>query len=113
MSLDYGLGTMTATTSKKGPCCGTCQNCLKVDSNEYLGNKICFHRENIYSHIYIFNLSGVMYMYHIRYNCSTYPYKRTVKQFHSLQITASVPFVYFFIKAYAVGTHLNCIDLLM
>ena len=27
----------------------------------------------------------------------------------SLQITASVLFVYFFIKAYVVGTHLNCI----
>ena len=28
-----------------------------------------------------------------------------------MQITASVLFVYFFIKAYVVGTHLNCIDL--
>ena len=36
-----------------------------------------------------------------------------VKQFRSLQITASVLFVYFFIKAYVVGTHLNFIDLLM
>ena len=41
-------------------------------------------------------------------NYSTYPYKRTVKQFRSLQITASVLFVYFFIKAYGMGTHLNC-----
>ena len=38
-------------------------------------------------------------------------YKRTVKQFRTLRITASVLFGYFFIKAYAVGTHLNCIDL--
>ena len=35
------------------------------------------------------------------------PYKRTVKQFWSLQITARVLFVYFFIKAYVVGTHLT------
>ena len=46
-------------------------------------------------------------------NYRTYSYKRTVKQFHSLQIIASVLFVYFFIKAYVVGTHLNCIDLSM
>ena len=45
-------------------------------------------------------------------NYCTYSYKRTVKQFHNLQITASVLFVYFFIKAYVVGTHLNCIDLM-
>ena len=38
-------------------------------------------------------------------------YKRTVKQFHSRQITASLVFVYFLIKVYIVGTHLNCIDL--
>ena len=37
----------------------------------------------------------------------------TVKQFCSFQITANVLFVYFFIKAYVVGTHLNCIDLSM
>ena len=46
-------------------------------------------------------------------NYHTYSYKRTVKQFLSLQITASVIFVYFFIKAYVVGTHLNCINLPM
>ena len=40
-------------------------------------------------------------------------YKRTVKQFRCLQITASVFSRYFFIKAYVVGTHLNCIDLSM
>ena len=45
--------------------------------------------------------------------CRTYPYKRTVKQFRNLQNTASVLFVYFFIKAYVVGTLLNCIDLSM
>ena len=49
----------------------------------------------------------------IRPNYSTYPYKGTVKEFRSLQITASVLFVYFFIKAYVLGTHLNCIDLTM
>ena len=42
-----------------------------------------------------------------------YPYKRTVKQIRSLQIRASVLFVYFFIKAYVVGTHLKCMDLSM
>ena len=48
--------------------------------------------------------------YRIRSNYRTYPYKRTVKKFRSLQITASVLFLYFFIKAYVVDTHLNCID---
>ena len=47
--------------------------------------------------------------YHIRSDYRTYPYKRTVKKFRSLQITANVLFLYFFIKAYVVGTHLNCI----
>ena len=51
-----------------------------------------------------------MKTYRIRPNYRTYPYKRTVKQFRSLQITASVIFVYFFVKAYVVGTHWNCID---
>ena len=51
--------------------------------------------------------------YRILPNYRTYPYKRTVKQFCSLQITASVLFFYFFIKAYVVGTHLTCIDLSM
>ena len=37
----------------------------------------------------------------------------TVKQFHSLQITACVFFVYFFIKTYVVGSNLNCINLSM
>ena len=54
-----------------------------------------------------------IYMYRIRSNYRTYPYKRTVEKFRSLQITASVLFLYFFIKAYVVGTHLNCIDLSM
>ena len=44
-------------------------------------------------------------------NYRTYPYKCIVKQFRSLQITAS--FVYFLIKAYVLGTHLNCVDLSM
>ena len=52
-------------------------------------------------------------IFRIRPNYSTYPYKRTVKQFRCLQITASVFSRYFFIKAYVVGTHLNCIDLSM
>ena len=52
-------------------------------------------------------------IYHIQSNYRTYPYKRTVKQFRTLWITASVLFGCFFIKAYAVGTHLNCIDLSM
>ena len=48
--------------------------------------------------------------YRIPPNYSTYHYKRTVKQFRSLQITASVLFIHLFIKAFFVGTHLNCID---
>ena len=55
----------------------------------------------------------VPYEYRIRSNYRTYHYKRTVKKFRSLQITASVLFLYFFIKAYVVVTHLNCIDLSM
>ena len=48
-----------------------------------------------------------------RSNYRTYSNKRTLKQFRSLQITASVLFVYFFIKTYVVSTDLNCIDLSM
>ena len=55
----------------------------------------------------------VKYLYCIRPDCCTYPYKRIFKQFHGLQITASVLCVYFFIQAYVVGIHLLCIDLLM
>ena len=65
--------------------------------------------DNILEHI----LSTVKENYRIRYNYRTYPYKHTVEKFRSLQITASVLFFYFFIKAYVVGTHLNCIDLSM
>ena len=54
-----------------------------------------------------------MLKYRIRSNYRTYPFKRTVKKFRSLQITASVIFLYFFLKAYVVGTHSNCIDLSM
>ena len=50
--------------------------------------------------------------YRIRPNYRTYPNKRAVKQFRSLQITARVLFVYFTVKAYVMGAHLNCIDLL-
>ena len=51
--------------------------------------------------------------YRIRSNYRTYPYKRTVKKFHRLQITACVLFLYILIKAYVAGTLLNCIDLSM
>ena len=47
------------------------------------------------------------YIYCIRSNYRTYPNKRTLMKFRSLQITASVFFIYFFIKAYVVGSHLN------
>ena len=57
--------------------------------------------------LYILSLPNLTYR--IRPNYRTYPYKRTVKKFRSLQITASVIFLYFFLKAYVVGTHLNCI----
>ena len=56
---------------------------------------------------------GVRIEYRIRPNYRTYPYKRTVKQFRSLQITATVLFFYFITKAYVVDIHLNCIDLSM
>ena len=52
-------------------------------------------------------------IYRIQSNYRTYPYKRTVKQFCCLWITVGVLFVYIFIKAHVVGTHLNCMDLLM
>ena len=62
-------------------------------------------------------LESVSFLLKVEYciwpNYCTYPYKRTVKKFCSLQITANVLFLYFFIKAYVVGTHLNCIDLSM
>ena len=47
----------------------------------------------------IFLLTSI---YCIRPNYHTYSYKCTVKQFRSLQITASVLFVYIFIKTYVV-----------
>ena len=48
--------------------------------------------------------------YCIQPNYRIYPYKHTVKQFRSLQITASELFVYSFTKRYVMGTYLNCID---
>ena len=63
--------------------------------------------------MYVCNEQRSRQEYLIRPNYSTYPYKYIVKQFRSLQITDSVFFVYFFIKTYVVGTHLNCIDLSM
>ena len=44
-------------------------------------------------------------------NYRTDHYRHAVSYFRSLEITASVLFVYLFIKAYVVVTHLNCIDL--
>ena len=41
--------------------------------------------------------------YHTQPHYHTYSYKRTVKQFRSLQITASILFVYFFITALCNG----------
>ena len=55
----------------------------------------------------------MLYTYHIQPNYHTYLYKYTMKQFHNVQITASVLFVYFFIKAYVPGTLLNCIQFSM
>ena len=52
-------------------------------------------------------------MYHIGPNYCTHSYKRTVKEFPSLQITACVLFVFYLFKAYVVGIHLNCINLSM
>ena len=57
--------------------------------------------------------ASLIQSYRIRPDYHTYPYKRTVEQVSSLQITAGVCFAYFFIKAYVVGTYLNCIDLSM
>ena len=54
-----------------------------------------------------------IFKYRIRSNYRTYPYKHIVKKFRSLQMAVSIPFVYFNIKAYVVGTHLNCIGLSM
>ena len=61
----------------------------------------------------IFLISTQKHTYRFLPNYHTYPYKRTVKQFRSLQIATSVLFVYFFIKQYVVGTHLNYINLSM
>ena len=54
----------------------------------------------------------MQHVYRIPSNYHTYPYKHTLMKFRSL-IIASVLFIYFFIKAYVVGSHLNCIDLSM
>ena len=73
-------------------------------SNMSWGNALLQHSK---FGIYLLN------KYRIRSNYRTYPYKHTLVKFRSLQITASVHFIYFFIKAYVVGSHLNCIDLSM
>ena len=51
---------------------------------------------------------GMLWNYRVQPNYHTYPYKCTVKQFCSLQLQP-VYYIYFFIKAYVVCTHLNCI----
>ena len=81
-----------------------------IDSKRNIleSNKQIHKNENCWS-VEVFTTTK----YRIRSNYRTYPYKRTVKKFRSLQITASVLFLYFFIKAYVVGTHLNCTDLSM
>ena len=50
----------------------------------------------------------IMVLNTIKSNYCTYPCKRTVKQFGSLRFQPVS-----FLKANVVGTHLNCIDLLM
>ena len=63
--------------------------------------------DSLASHVYY---CFQLFDYRIRRNYRTYSYKRIVKQFNGFQITTSVLFVYFFIKEYVVGTHLNFID---
>ena len=46
-------------------------------------------------------------IYHILPNYRTYPYKHTIKQFLRLKI--AVCNIIYFIIAYVVGTHLNCL----
>ena len=76
----------------------------------YIGNNAFLYFS---SHYLAFTESCQNLNYLIRSNYHTYPCKRTVKKLRTLQITASVLFLYFFIKAFVVGTHLNCINLLM
>ena len=60
-----------------------------------------------------FSFWWLYFQYNIFDLTTTYTPISAVKQSRSIQITARVLFVYYFIKAYAVGTHLNCIDLSM
>ena len=84
----------------------TCTEFWKIYMSDFdLREPIQFNSFSFYSAAHVY--------YRIRSNYRTNPYKRTVKKFRSLQITASVIFLYFFLKAYVVGTHLNCIDLSM
>ena len=88
-------------------------DCASTQSDRVLG---CPHMPHRHRSIiawcgWIMNIGCCVYR--IQSNYPTYPYKRTVEKFRRLQITASVLFLYFFIKAYVVGTHLNCIDLSM
>ena len=78
-------------------------SCLPVCPNTITPDKVLYFSTKKYWY----------FSYRIRSNYRTYPYKRTVKKFRSLQITASALFLYFFIKAYVMVTHLNCIDLSM
>ena len=50
--------------------------------------------------------------YNIWPNYRTYPYKHTVKWFSCLQIVYIYIRYFFFKKAYVVGTHLNCLNLM-
>ena len=52
-------------------------------------------------------------IYRIRSNYRTYPYKPHSRNSVVFRLQPVYFFLYFFIKAYVVGTHLNCIDLSM
>ena len=73
-------------------------------------NPLTFILHWYWSSLYMTISFTIIANYRIRSNYRTYPYKHTLMKFRSLQITASVHFIYFFIKAYVVGSHLNCIN---
>ena len=90
------------------------KNMLRVAvSQQSTSNEYPQHKFFLEVRKYFLLATPLIWSYRIRPNYLTYPYKRTVKKFRSLQITANVLFLYFFIKACVVGTHLNCIDLSM
>ena len=61
---------------------------------------VCYSSSNILN-----TSTGSRTNYRIQSNYHTYLYKHIVKQFRSLQATVHVFCIYFFIKAYVVGTH--------